>query len=284
MVIQINFWILAKYILLNMKFLFFIKNIISNRIIKHILYWLVFVCFFTLIWGTYDNDYYRNFMIQVFSLPSRLILVYVTLFFLFPKFLLKKKYGTFVLLYILLLISVTVFIQRAFFFYVIQPLYLQNFKSSNFFAVTEIMNTLLDVNIAIIIPFGYTLFGSWKKINQKTIELEKKQLEHLNDDEFIYFKVEKSLQKVFIKDIIFIESLKNYIKIKTTQREIIVYKSISSIEKTLSKKKFLRVHRSYIVSLNSIDSFSPSKIVLKGISIPIGRKYKENVKEVLGYF
>jgi len=263
-----------------MKFSFFIKN----RIAKHLLYWLVFVCFFTLIWGTYDNDYYRNFMIQVFSLPSRLILVYVTLFFLFPRFLLKKKYGKFVLLYILLLIAVTVFIQRVFFFYIIQPTYLQNFKSSNFFAITEIMNTLLDVNIAIIIPFGYAFFKSWQKTNQKTIELEKKQLEYINGDEFIYFKVEKSLQKIFIKDIIFIESLKNYIKVKTTEREIIVYKSISSIQESLPKEKFLRVHRSYIVNLDFIDSFSPSKLDLKGVTIPIGRKYKAEVKGVLGYF
>ena len=263
-----------------MKFSFFI----INRITKHLLYWLVFVCFFTLIWGTYDNDYYRNFMIQVFSLPSRLILVYVTLFFLFPKFLLKKEYGKFVLLYILLLIAVTVFIQRVFFFYIIQPTHLQNFKSSNFFAITEIMNTLLDVNIAIIIPFGYAFFKSWQKTNQKTIELEKKQLEYINGDEFIYFKVEKSLQKIFIKDIIFIESLKNYIKVKTTEREIIVYKSISSIQESLPKEKFLRVHRSYIVNLDFIDSFSPSKLDLKGITIPIGRKYKAEVKGVLGYF
>jgi len=263
-----------------MKSPFFIKN----RITKHLLYWLVFVCFFTLIWGTYDNDYFRNFMIQVFSLPSRLILVYVTLFFLFPKFLLKKEYGKFLFLYILLLIAVTVFIQRVFFFYIIQPTYLQNFKSSSFFAITEIMNTLLDVNIAIIIPFGYAFFKSWQKTNQKTIELEKKQLEYINGDEFIYFKVEKSLQKVFIKDIIFIESLKNYIKVKTTEREIIVYKSISSIQESLPKEKFLRVHRSYIVNLDFIDSFSPSKLDLKGVTIPIGRKYKAEVKGILGYF
>ncbi|VAW25500.1 hypothetical protein MNBD_BACTEROID04-891, partial [hydrothermal vent metagenome] len=111
-----------------------------------------------------------------------------------------------------------------------------------------------------------------------------KQLENVNDNEFIYLKVEKSLQKIFIRDIIFIESLKNYIKVKTIDREIIAYKSISSIEKELPKKKFLRVHRSFIIGLNFIDSFSPSKLLLKEFSIPIGRKYKDKVKDVLGYF
>ncbi|MEC3908883.1 LytTR family DNA-binding domain-containing protein [Tamlana sp. 2201CG12-4] len=203
---------------------------------------------------------------------------------MFPKFLLKKKYKEFILLYVLLLIVVTVFIQRPIFIYIIKPDYLQNFSSSNFLAITEIMNTLLDVNIAIIIPFAYRFVNIWQRTNQKTVELEKRHLEHLKDDEFIYLKVEKSLQKVFIKDIIFIESLKNYIKIRTIEKEIVVYKGLSAIEKILPQNKFLRVHRSFIVALKFIDSFSPSKLLLKKHSIPIGRKYKQHVKEVLGYF
>lgn len=223
-------------------------------------------------------------MIQLFSLPARLILVYVTLYFLFPKYLLQKKYGMFLLFYILLLIGVALFVQRVLFFYVIQPTYLQGFERGDFFTITAIMNTILDVNIVAIIPFGYVFFQNWKKSNQRTIELEKKQLEYSNGGKFIYLKVEKSLQKVFIKDIIFIESLKNYIKVKTTEKEIITHKSITSMQETLPKEKFLRVHRSYIVNLDFIDSFSPSKLSLKGIEIPIGRKYKNEAKDVLGYF
>ncbi|MBL4939332.1 MAG: hypothetical protein JKY16_03500, partial [Lutibacter sp.] len=84
----------------------------------------------------------------------------------------------FLLCYLLLLIGVTIFIQRVLFFYVIQPIYLQDFKSGNFFAITDVMNTLLDVNIAAIVPFGYVFFKNWKKTNQRTIELEYKQLEY----------------------------------------------------------------------------------------------------------
>ena len=172
---------------------FISKNRKTNQIAKHIIYWLVFVLFFTVIWGTYDNDYFRNFMIQVFSLPSRLVLVYGTLHFLFPVFFLKKEYVKFILFFILLLIGAAILIQRPLIFYIVQSLYLQDFKSSNFFTITEIMNTILDVNIAVIIPLGYVFFKSWQKTNQKTTELEKKQLEYLNEDTFIYLKVEKSV-------------------------------------------------------------------------------------------
>ncbi|SEM13687.1 two component transcriptional regulator, LytTR family [Aquimarina amphilecti] len=103
-------------------------------------------------------------------------------------------------------------------------------------------------------------------------------------DVFIYLKVEKKMQKIFLKDIFFIESLKNYIKIKTSDREIIAYKGISSIESTLPSKKFLRVHRSFIVAIDNIQAFSTTEIEIKGIKIPVGRNYRESVKETLGYF
>ena len=260
----------------------FIKS--SFKVKNHIIYWVVFVSFFTLVWGTYDDDYFRNFMIQILSLPARMILVFVTLYILFPNYFLKRKFSRFIVSFILLLAFVSIFVQRVIFFYSIQPHYLKNFKTSNFFALTEIMNTILDVNMALIIPLGYALFQSWHRANQKTMELEKQQMEQLKDYKFIYLKIEKSLQKVYIDDIIFIESLKNYIKVKTTEREIIVYKSISDVKDLLPTEKFLRVHRSYIVGLDFIESFSPSKLTLKGISIPVGRKYKEEVKNVLGYF
>lgn len=268
----------------NIKFPLFTNSNFAIRVGKHFLYWLVFVLFFTIIWGTYDNDYYRNFMIQVFSLPARLTLVYVTLYILIPSFFLQKKYTVFIISFFLLLLGLSVFIQRPLIFYTVQPLYLQDFRSDHFFAITEIMNTVLDVNLAVIFPLGYVFFKNWKKSNQKNIELEQQQLKQKPEEDFIYLKVEKSLQKVFLKDIVYIESQKNYIKLKTTDREIIAHKSISAIEELLPEKQFLRVHRSFIIAIKFIDSFSPSKLIIKETPIPVGRKYKDEVKTILGYF
>ena len=184
----------------------------------------------------------------------------------------------------MLLLGVSVFIQRPLIFYAVHPLYLQDFKSDHFFAITEIMNTVLDVNLAVILPVGYVFFKSWKKAHQKNIALEEQKLKQKSEANFIYLKVEKSLQKIFLKDILYIESQKNSIKLKTTDREIIAHKSISGIEELLPDKQFLRVHRSFIIAIKYIDSFSPSKLIIKETSIPVGRKYKEEVKDVLGYF
>ena len=100
---------------------------------------------------------------------------------------------------------------------------------------------------------------------------------------FIYLKVERQMQKVFLKDILFIESLRNYIRVKTRDREMVAYKSLSAIEETLPTKKFLRVHRSFIVGLDFIEAFSSTTVQVRGHQVPVGRYYKPTVKKVLDY-
>ncbi|GAA0719679.1 LytTR family DNA-binding domain-containing protein [Aquimarina litoralis] len=125
-----------------------------------------------------------------------------------------------------------------------------------------------------------------KKDTTKTNTFETNNANILSDynTTFIYLKVEKQMQKIFLKDILYIESLKNYIKVKTLEREIIAYKSISHMESILPVSKFLRVHRSFIIAIDHINSFSTSEIELRGLKIPVGRNYKSIVKETLGYF
>ncbi|GAA0722096.1 LytTR family DNA-binding domain-containing protein [Aquimarina litoralis] len=101
---------------------------------------------------------------------------------------------------------------------------------------------------------------------------------------YIYLKVLKKMQKVYLDDILYIESLKSYIKVKTVMKEIVAHRPISSIITELPTSKFLRVHRSFLISIDHIDAFSPTEIELKGNKVPVGRKYKETVKEILGYF
>jgi len=72
-----------------------------------------------------------------------------------------------------------------------------------------------------------------------------------NPDAFIYLKVDKNMQKVFINDIVYIESWKDYVKVfLTNNKYLLVKQSITAMENLLSEHKFLRVHRSYIISMN----------------------------------
>ncbi|OKL41830.1 LytR/AlgR family response regulator transcription factor [Pontibacter flavimaris] len=98
---------------------------------------------------------------------------------------------------------------------------------------------------------------------------------------FIYLKADKKMVKVMLSDILFIESLKDYIRVKTETKEIISYQKISFLEEKLPTDKFLRIHRSFIVALDKIQAFSASAVDIGQTEIPIGRFYKNEVLQVL---
>lgn len=98
---------------------------------------------------------------------------------------------------------------------------------------------------------------------------------------FLYFRVDRKMVKVFLEDILFIESLKDYIKVVTTQKVIISKQSISSLEEMLPKDAFVRVHRSYIIAVNKIDSYNTDTIEIGKKEIPIGRLFRHDVSRVI---
>lgn len=99
-----------------------------------------------------------------------------------------------------------------------------------------------------------------------------------NPDAFIYLKVDRVMQKIFVNEILYIESWKDYVKLFFTNgKHLLVKQPISAIENLLSEHKFLRVHRSYIVSLNKISGYSNTLLQLGSTEVPVGRLYKQNV-------
>ena len=103
-----------------------------------------------------------------------------------------------------------------------------------------------------------------------------------NPEAFVYLKVDKDMKKIFVNDIVYIESWKDYIKLFLTNgKNLLVKQSISAMENLLSEHKFLRIHRSYIVSLNKVSGYNGLSVQLDTKEIPIGRLYKQIVMERL---
>lgn len=97
-------------------------------------------------------------------------------------------------------------------------------------------------------------------------------------DEFILVKSGNKHHKIKIDQILFIESLKDYIKIHTVNDKRIVSKyKIGEIEEELANKNFLRVHRSYVINTNKISAFTINDIEVNSVEIPIGASYKDKV-------
>ena len=100
-------------------------------------------------------------------------------------------------------------------------------------------------------------------------------------DNHLYFRSDRKMIKVSLEEILYIESLKDYIKVITPTKTIITKQFISSLEETLPKDKFLRIHRSFIVSLSKIESFNSEMIEIAKKEFPISRMYKHEVEKVL---
>jgi DNA-binding LytR/AlgR family response regulator len=103
-----------------------------------------------------------------------------------------------------------------------------------------------------------------------------------NPEAFVYLKVDRDMKKIFVNDIIYIESWKDYVKLfLANNKNVLAKQSISAMENLLSEHMFLRVHRSYMVSLNKISSYNGLSVQLDTKEIPIGRLYKQVVMERL---
>jgi DNA-binding LytR/AlgR family response regulator len=103
-----------------------------------------------------------------------------------------------------------------------------------------------------------------------------------NDEPFVYMKADKNMNKVYINDIVYIESWKDFIKIYLSGgKNLLVKRSLSSMENMLSKHKFLRVHRSYMVSIDKISGYKNLSLQINSTEIPIGRLYKQAVMDKL---
>ncbi|MEZ4995917.1 MAG: LytTR family DNA-binding domain-containing protein, partial [Saprospiraceae bacterium] len=103
----------------------------------------------------------------------------------------------------------------------------------------------------------------------------------LFEEAFVYLKTEKKLVKVILKEILYIESIRDYTRVITVDQRIIAHQRISTLEEKLPENWFLRVHRSYLVNRLHIQAFSPQSIEINEKHIPIGRQYKERTLDIL---
>ena len=93
--------------------------------------------------------------------------------------------------------------------------------------------------------------------------------------DFVFLNVQKKKVKILFSDILFIESQREYIRIVTTKKEYVSKMSTHEIESLLPADKFKRIHRSFIVSIDKIESYTAEQVEMGGHSIPVGRGYKE---------
>lgn len=132
----------------------------------------------------------------------------------------------------------------------------------------------LNVTDYLLKPFAFERFlvavGKVKTAQNEILKtngtMEKK--------DFIFLNIQKKKVKILFSEIVYIESQREYIKIVTTKKEYIPKMSTHEIESLLPTNLFKRIHRSFIISINKIESYTAEIVEVNGASIPIGRDYR----------
>jgi len=132
----------------------------------------------------------------------------------------------------------------------------------------------LNVTDYLLKPFEFERFlVAVNKINT-AIKEKQKPIESEEIKDFIFLNVQKKKVKILFSEVVYIESQREYIKIVTTKKEYLSKMRTHEIEALLPSNLFKRIHRSYIVSISKIESYTAEIVEVNGLSIPVGRSYR----------
>ncbi len=98
-------------------------------------------------------------------------------------------------------------------------------------------------------------------------------------EDFFFIKCNQKIEKIKVADVLYIEGMSNYIIIHTAQKKYVTYLTFKAVEEQLPQNVFIRIHKSFLVSLNAVKTIDGNELKLENISLPISKNYKE---EVLG--
>jgi two-component system LytT family response regulator len=143
----------------------------------------------------------------------------------------------------------------------------------------------LDVVDYLLKPIQFERFI--KAVNKAFIfkgqqAVETKPLPVKNKEEsFVYFRCDRKMVKVMLRDIRYVESMKDYVKVFTDNEVLVTKQSLNSVEAMLPETGFIRIHRSYIVSISKVKSYTHELVEIEKEEIPIGKLYRNEVLKML---
>lgn len=237
----------------------------NSRIATHVVFWALYYVLFGLIWVN-EEGYLASFYLEFILLPIRILAVYFTIYFLLPRFLLKRKFKSFFLGYAIALFLGGI-LQRIFIHLFYEELLL-NDSGSGLFSVMMLVRAIVLINTTVLLVLGAKLFQLWAIEHEKNKGLESEILE---------IRSNRKTHRVPFEHILFVEGLGNYVTYHLADKSKIT--SYGSIKGTLEAlpANFRRVHKSYIVNKAHIKSYDAMTIDIQDNSIPRGKSISDEV-------
>jgi len=246
------------------------KSKISNPLF-HIVFWVCITFFIAVVFGKSWGSGLQAFYFISLLLPVVMGTSYFFNYFLVPQYLLKRKYLWFALYFYYMLV-VSLYLEMLIFIF--SFMYMANFEMDNMAINTrDIM--LLAMVLYLVVFFSsfllmvQQLFDSHKEL--EVLKVEKKKTEK----PFLELTSNRKLVRIPFENIIYIESLADYVKVHSNLHgEIISKEKISVLEEKLPEF-FIRIHRSFIVNRKKVTGFSNNEVEIGEMVLPIGRSYKQ---------
>ena len=141
----------------------------------------------------------------------------------------------------------------------------------------------LNIEDYLLKPFNFSRFV--KSVSKVSDALANKSISILNsennEDAKIFIKEDKKYYQIKLNDILFIEAYGNYVKINMIDRIIVSHQTLTSFTHNLPENQFIRVHKSFIISIDKIVLIEGNRILIQDHKIPIGKMYKLNVNRLI---
>ena len=242
----------------------------------HIVYWIFVILALTLVFGFSWEDNSAAFFFVSMLLPIVLGTSYFFKYVLVPRYFLTKRYGKFAF-YSFCTAVISVYLEMMvllFSFVYMVKLSYQNLNPN----ATQIL-------LLAVVQYLLVFVGSFLLMMNQIIE-NRKVIQQLLDEKekmkksFLEIVSNRKMTKIPYDDILYIESLSDYIKVNTEENQIISKEKISNIASRLPDT-FLRIHRSFIVNTERINEVSYDELKVDDVRLNIGRSYRNEVKEIL---
>lgn len=139
----------------------------------------------------------------------------------------------------------------------------------------------LDVVDYLLKPISLERFLKTVHKIRRLVDQPSPATELTTEPEHIFIKANRTFVKVNLEDILYVEAVKNHIKVVTKEQNHLTLMSISEFHDKLPTQWFLRVHRSFVINKNQVQEFNSLSVTIQGTLIPIGRSYKEEARDQL---
>ncbi len=245
--------------------------------IKQFGFWFVAVLVLVALFGKPYGGYSVSFYFVSFLLPVIIGTSYTFNSFLVPKYLLQKKYVKFGL-YTFYIIVISLNFEMLVIFLAFTVL--ANYQYDKMVpAATNIFGLAITMYFIVLIKAFMLLIKTSFGEQEKIQTLEEKQTNLQKG--YLVVRADRKNAKILLEEILYVESLSDYVKIATSSgTPIITKEKISGLEQKLASP-FIRIHRSFIINSDKVDSFSSEAVVVNGNDLPISRTYKKEVLAVL---